>query len=400
MHIVLLSHEYPPFIRGGVGTFVKNLAVGLSREGVKVTVVSGYPVPSHLKHVEISEEKEERLDVVRFPYLDVHPNNAIFQLLNLKKLCATIQNIDPDVIHGQSLSTFPALIKLKNLSPIVVTFHTSPKVEKTISVYSLLRGGTYDDFYTYVLGYPAWSYVFRKEFSNSSMAVAVSKNLVSELLKEMGESYREKIQEIHNGIDIDTLDREYKSAEDDAEETDDSIVFAGRLVWRKGALNLIRLAYLLRKERTDFKLIVHGNGPLFGRIKKEVRKHGLTNVQIRGFTSRAQLMRSLRRSRFVVIPSFYEACPMILLESMCLGKIPVMFNLPYSMEFTENGKYAIIAKDPEDMVQKLRIARMTSDLKSLSAKVKDFARTRYDMRDVSLRYLDVYKAISAQATNV
>jgi glycosyltransferase involved in cell wall biosynthesis len=389
-----LSSEYPPFIHGGVGTFVRNLAVGLSKEGVKVTVVSGYPVPSRdIKHVEIGGEKGTRLDVVRFPYLNIHPNNLIFQLLNLKKLCETIRNINPDVIHGQGLSTFPALIKLKNLAPIVVTFHTSPKVEETMSVHSFLRGGTFDDFYTYVLGYPAWSFIFRKEFCGSSMAVAVSKSLVSELLKEMGERYREKIQDIHNGIDLETLDREYNTVKD-VEEADDTIVFAGRLVWRKGALNLIRLAYLLRKERTNFKLIVHGNGPLFGRIKKELRKHGLTNVQLRGFTSRAQMMRSLRRSRFVVIPSFYESCPMVLLESMCLGKIPVTFNLPYSMEFTENGKYAIMAKDLEDMVRKLRIACMASDLKSLSAKVKDFARARYNMRNVSLKYLDAYKAVS------
>jgi glycosyltransferase involved in cell wall biosynthesis len=104
-------------------------------------------------------------------------------------------------------------------------------------------------------------------------------------------------------------------------------------------------------------------------------------------------MRSMKRSKFVVIPSFYEACPMILLESMCLGKIPVMFNLPYSVEFTENGKYGIIAKNPEDIVEKLKTALAERDLGGFGDKVKDFARRKYDIKNTASRYLDVYKAV-------
>lgn len=396
MQVVLLSQEYPPFIYGGVGTFVKNLAIGLSRENVRVTVISGYPVPRALSHVERAETYEEKnlgLNIIRLPYLDIHPKNVFFQLLNLKRICETIEKINPDIVHGQSLSTFPALIKLKKLAPIMVTFHTSPKTEKTLSVYSLPRGGGFYDFGTNVLGYPAWSFIFRKELRDSNMAVAVSKNLMSELLEEMGETYREKIRDIHNGVDIETLEREYKSVEDDVEEANNTLLFAGRLVWRKGALNLIKIACLLQKEKLDFKLIVHGDGPLFRSIKRAVQNFKLTNVELKGFTSRAQMMRSMRRSKFVIIPSFYEACPMILLESMCLGKIPVMFNLPYSTEFTENGKYGIITKDTKDMVEQLKIAYMKLDLKSFSDKVKDFAKRKYNIKNMSLRYLNLYKAM-------
>jgi nucleoside-diphosphate-sugar epimerase len=34
MHGALLSHEYPHFICGGIGTFVQNLAQGLHKKGV------------------------------------------------------------------------------------------------------------------------------------------------------------------------------------------------------------------------------------------------------------------------------------------------------------------------------------------------------------------------------
>lgn len=391
--MVLLSVEYPPPLIGGIGTFVKNLAFGLRREGVKVTVISGYPVPSHIKCLGINEEKDPELDVIRYPYFNIHPKGAIFQIFNLKRIYETVKRINPDLVHGQGASMFPASIRLRNLAPLIVTFHVSPKVEKAIGVQSLLRGGSFDDFVTNVLGYPAWSSICRRELCDSTTAVAVSRNLMSELLEEMGEAYREKMREIHNGVDIESLDREYKSVEGDVEETNGAILFAGRMVWGKGALNLIRIACLLRKEKLDLKLIVHGDGPLFKTVKRRAQDLGLTNVELKGFARGAPFMRSMRRSKFVIIPSYHEACPMILLESMCLGKIPVMFDLPFSLEFTENGKYGIIAKDAKDMVEQLRIANMEFDLRSYADKVKDFARRKYNIRNMSLAYLNLYKAM-------
>lgn len=44
LKIAFMTHEYPPIIFGSIGGSVKNLAAGLSRLGVKVTVLSGFPV--------------------------------------------------------------------------------------------------------------------------------------------------------------------------------------------------------------------------------------------------------------------------------------------------------------------------------------------------------------------
>jgi len=393
MHVVILSVEYPPFIIGGVGTFARNLAVGLSREGVKVTVISGYPLFSRVKCFDVNEEKYPNIDVIRYPYFNIHPKNAIFQLLNLKKLCKTIKKINPDVIHGQGTSTFPASIKLKNLAPLVVTFHSSPKMDKMMGVYSILRGGSFYDFKINVLGYPAWSFIYKRELCDSKVAVAVSRILASKLREEMGETYREKIREIHNCIDIESLDKEYDSCKYELEKTNDAILFAGRMVWVKGTLKLIRLARLLQKEKLSLKLIVHGDGPLSKRVARKVREYRLTNVELKGFTRGTQFMRSLKRSRFVIIPSFHEACPMILLESMCLGKIPVMFNLPFANEFTENGKYGILAKDIRKMVEKLKTAYLKSDLNNFSNRIRNFARKKYDIKNMVSKYLALYRTL-------
>jgi len=392
MHVVILSAEYPPFFIGGVGSFVKNLAAGLGKEGVKVTVISGYPSFSRAKLFDVIEEKFPNINIIRYPYLNIHPKNAIFQLLNLKRLYETIKKINPDVIHGQGASTFPASIKLKKLAPLIVTFHSSPKINKTMGVYSILRGGSFYDFKINVLGYPVSSFIYKKEIRDSEVAVAVSRILALELMEETSEAYKEKIYKIHNCIDIETLDKEYNSC--NLKEMNDAILFAGRMIWIKGTLLLIRLARLLQREKIGLKLIIHGNGPLSKTVARKIQNYRLTNVELKGFSRGEQFISSLKRSGFVIIPSYYEACPMILLESMCLGKIPVMFNLPFANEFTENGKYAILANNVSEMAEKLKVAYLKSDLKNFSNRIRSFARKKYDIKNMVSKYLVLYRKIS------
>ena len=131
MHVILLSHEYPPLSRGGVGTFVKNLAYGLQRYGIRVTVVSGYPVPNNSGH-QVVDQEENGVNVLRFPYPNFPPRHTMFQLLNLKRLYNVIKKIGADVIHGQSGITFPSLLNKK--------FFASPRENY---YYALLRFSHY-----------------------------------------------------------------------------------------------------------------------------------------------------------------------------------------------------------------------------------------------------------------
>jgi len=116
LHVVLLSHEYPPYIFGGVATFVENLAHGLLRQGNEVTVIAGYPVPSSgFKKFKADEEQTESgINIIRLPYPNFPPRQLWFQVFNLPKLVEVIRCINPDIIHGQSGVAYPALVKLKD----------------------------------------------------------------------------------------------------------------------------------------------------------------------------------------------------------------------------------------------------------------------------------------------
>jgi len=396
MEVVLLNHDYPPFIFGGVGTFMHELAKGLSRNGVKVHVITGYNEPIRsMGSFGFQRSTENEIDVLRFSYPNIPPRHTVFQVWNIKKILKVIQGLDVDIIHGQCSATYPALPLLRREAPVVVTFHTSPMMAKITSAQSIFRGGSFRDFWTYLVGYPAYHFAFLKELQGSDAAVTVSRALKSEILTEMGEKYGDKIRYIHNGVDIRSLDKEYIEAETGAAESEETILFAGRLFWLKGALNIIMMAYLLQKHKTKFKIIVHGIGPLFNKMRDYISALRLKNIELSGFATRRQLMKSMRQCTFVAIPSIYEACPMILLESMCLGKIPLMLKLPFSSELTDDGKYGILADGVKGLTDRLITLENTHSLIQLSNSIRTFARRVYDMDKVTSKYIELYRNLSS-----
>ncbi|MDR1992398.1 MAG: glycosyltransferase family 4 protein [Nitrososphaerota archaeon] len=394
MNVAILSHEYPPYIFGGQGTFAHALAHGLIREGITVQVITGIPKsPNAIGAWQSEQTFEDGIKIARLPYLNVPLRFTNFQLLNMKKISQIAQDGKIDIIHGQSCCTYPAIKHLKKIAPVLVTFHTSPLMEKTAAVRAVFRGGSLRDFYTFLAGYPVWHQIYLKELVHSNRAVSVSRALQSELIKEMGVLYENKIQSIHNGVNLDFLDQEYDQVNPEICESDNVILFAGRLFWRKGALSIVKMAHLLQKQKSNLKIIVHGTGPLYDAMQKSIQTLGLTNIALRGFTTRKQLIQSLKLCKYVAIPSLYEACPMILLESMCLGKIPLMLNLPFSLELTENGKYGLFADDIEGLVDKI-VASGRHEANQ-SSKIKAFARRTYDLRVIIHEYIKTYEELTA-----
>jgi hypothetical protein len=85
---------------------------------------------------------------------------------------------------------------------------------------------------------------------------------------------------------------------------------------------------------------------------------------------------------------------MILLESMCLGKIPLMLRLPFSSELTNGGKYGILRRSKKSN----RSANNTGEylsLSQLSNNIRMFARKVYNMDEVTSKYIELYRDLSS-----
>jgi glycosyltransferase involved in cell wall biosynthesis len=393
MRVVLLSHEYPPFLFGGVGTFVKDLAHGLEQLGLEVTVISGRPVPWKMVRQSNFDRNEDNITTIRLTYPNLVPRHITFQMFNIVKLNRILKSLKPDIIHGQAGTTFPAIISMRKFAPVVVSFHGSPTIQRTLSLISVTRGGTVGDFFTYALGYPVWAYGLREEYKNASAAVAVSESLMNQLKSEFN-AEDGKLLYIRNGVDLKMLDQLCSGMDIGFQNVEPTLLFGGRLFWSKGVLNLIDLAYLLEKRyHLDLKIVIYGSGPMYNTIIKRKIKYGLNNVIVKGFISRSDFLRDMMNAMFVLIPSYYEVAPMLLLESMCMGKTPVMFNLQYCREFTENGKYGILADNVEDMAMKIRAAYHGGSISRVESKIRDFARQNFSMSKTAQAYSRLYKKV-------
>ena len=94
------------------------------------------------------------------------------------------------------------------------------------------------------------------------------------------------------------------------------IVFAGRLIERKGLKVLIEAVNLLREENNNFKLHIFGEGSMLSDLQKAVTlNHAGKNILIEGF--KANILDYLASAQLCVFPSLEgEGLMNVVLESM------------------------------------------------------------------------------------
>jgi colanic acid/amylovoran biosynthesis glycosyltransferase len=118
-------------------------------------------------------------------------------------------------------------------------------------------------------------------------------------------------------------------------------VCIGRLSEAKGHLLLLEATAKLVARGIDVELTIAGDGPMRGVLEEVIVKHKLSNrVRITGWISSDQVRKELLASRALVLPSFAEGLPVVVMESMSLRK-PVLTTyvagIPELVEHKVNG---------------------------------------------------------------
>ena len=102
------------------------------------------------------------------------------------------------------------------------------------------------------------------------------------------------------------------------------LICVGRLCAAKGQLLLIEAAARLRAENVTFELVLAGDGELRAAVEKAIERHGLGgHVRITGWISSDEVRREIVASRALVLPTFAEGLPVVIMEAMALRR-PVL----------------------------------------------------------------------------
>jgi colanic acid/amylovoran biosynthesis glycosyltransferase len=140
------------------------------------------------------------------------------------------------------------------------------------------------------------------------------------------------------------------------------MVCVGRLCEQKGQLLLIEAVKKLHDLNVDFELILAGDGEMRGEVETKIAQYGLVSkIKITGWISSDEVRKHILASQLLVLPSFAEGLPVVIMEAMSLRR-PVISTyiagIPELLQHHENG-WLCVAGDVEHLAKTMQEALLT-----------------------------------------
>lgn len=155
-----------------------------------------------------------------------------------------------------------------------------------------------------------------EKIKRASFVVAISSYGKSQLYRWCNVEQWPKIQVVHCALAADYLKQEITPVPDVPQ-----FVCVGRLCEQKGQLLLVQAVQHLRNKGVTVKLVLVGDGELRSPIENLIQRYQLTDqITITGWASGAVVQHHLLTSRVMVLPSFAEGLPVVIMEAFALGR--------------------------------------------------------------------------------
>lgn len=155
-----------------------------------------------------------------------------------------------------------------------------------------------------------------EKIRRAAFVVAVSEYGRAQMMRWIPFADWKKIHVVHCGIGADFLEHEHSVVPDI-----DQFVAVGRLSGEKGHLILIEALAQLVAQGQTCRLVIAGDGPLRTAIEQRCLELEVDRfVTITGWLSGEQIRGWLIESRALILPSFAEGLPVVVMESLALGR--------------------------------------------------------------------------------
>jgi glycosyltransferase involved in cell wall biosynthesis len=156
----------------------------------------------------------------------------------------------------------------------------------------------------------------RDKIAQAAFVVAISEFGRSQVFRWCPHAHWPRIHVVHCGVDKSFLGAGPHPVPDTGR-----IVCVGRLCEQKGQLLLLQALSLLAGKGVTFEAVLAGDGPMRAVIEEEIARLGLADrVHITGWLSGEEVRQHLLEARVMVLPSFAEGLPVVLMEALALGR--------------------------------------------------------------------------------
>jgi colanic acid/amylovoran biosynthesis glycosyltransferase len=173
------------------------------------------------------------------------------------------------------------------------------------------------------------------------------------------------------------------------------LVNVGRFHEQKGQLLLIRAIAELARREVPVHLTLVGDGPLRGAIERAISHEGLgMQVSLTGWLDEAGVRDALEGSHGLVLSSFAEGLPMVVMEAMAAGRPVISTQIAGVPELMRHGKtgWLVPAGDVEALVEAITDMAMTGTdkLSAMGRSARARALTRHDIDAEAEKLADLF----------
>lgn len=183
------------------------------------------------------------------------------------------------------------------------------------------------------------------------------------------------------------------------------LICVGRLSPEKGHLGLLEVIFRLRARGIYSRLSLVGDGPLRPAIEDVVEQMKLGDrVSLEGFLTEENTLAAIASSDILVLPSFMEGLPVVLIEALAMGKPVVASRVAGIPELVEHGRSGLLftPSDTEDLEEVLaRILVDRTDWVTFGVAGKGRVRSEFDSLQIAKPLLDMFSgALSSSSGKI
>jgi glycogen(starch) synthase len=381
--VCFVSFEYPPHIIGGAGTYAETIVKGLRNRGIDVFTITGgggndydqktYRVSTsnvgywkHILFMRVAMSLVHRLDSL-FKFDVVHFNEPQIPMgrLNIPTVCT---------LHSVKIND--VRVKLSNLEVLKTAGDIRDLILKGFV------GSICDAFTVYA----------------TDKIICPSQHL-KRLIKSFCLVDEERVCAVPNGIDLGAFDK--IEDVDDAVlnrydlHTDNYLLYMGRLSPLKGVQYLIEAFRAVKREHAYLKLVISGTGEFEKRLKDLAC--GTEDVVFTGHVDSIMAKKALYENCVaVVVPSFYEGLPLVVLEAMACRKAVIAGDVGGIPSLVRHGKNGFLVKprDCKSLEKFIRILLEDADLRrNMGSFGRKLVEEKFTVDKMVRETLRVYKSL-------
>jgi L-malate glycosyltransferase len=376
MHLCFLTPEYPDSRlqpSGGLGTSIKNLAVQLVQEGIRVSVlVTGQKADDQFTEqgIDFYALQHIKYPIGGFWFYRKHIEGFLNKLI-------TEQGID--LIEAPDWTGITAFMNLK--APLIIRFHGS------------------DAYFCKLDGRPQkWQNRWFEQLALRKVNYLISVSRFTADLTRQLFNLKQPITVIPNSIDVNNFRPHPK------EELPNRVLYFGTLIRKKGVLELPTIFNLINARMPEVTFVFAGKD-----VQDVFTKQSTKAMTLEGMTPAIQaqmhflgalpyeaIKAEIAKATVVVLPSFAEALPMTWLEAMAMEKAMVTSDIGWAKEVMVDGEtgYTVHPKQHELYAERVLALLQNKTLRqTMGQQARIHISTHFANTVVTPKNMDYYSSI-------